>query len=95
MKHLINKLFEKLGYVPKDRYNFYKQVYIDSVNISKDLKENKCEYCLIDLQSGYLVTAYSEIVGKHREVKFFPENGDKDYAKLCAEELCEMLNEKY
>ena len=94
MKKYINKLFEWLGYVPKDRYKFYKQVYINGVNISKALKEETCEYCLIDVQTGYLVTAYSEKVGKHREVKYFSNKEDKEYAKLCAEELCEMLNQK-
>lgn len=66
MKKIINKLFEKLGYVPKGR-----------------LVALEC------LRSSIART--SSLV--HTAIKCFPYGEDKSYAKLCAEELYELLKQ--
>ena len=52
------------------------------------------EYCVIPYKGGFLVTDYCEKTDTHRMVKFFIDLQDEEYAKLCAEELCEKLNER-
>lgn len=98
MKKYINKLFERLGYVPKDKYNKYSGI-IDAVfAIDAEIKLGVCEYQTFETEHNVFMTAYSSIVGKHRIIKVFPKGGTEDsadYARLCAEELCDMLNEKY
>ena len=92
MKKLINKLFEWLGYVPKDIENRYKKLTWQIEQHDYYLLNNINEYCVIPYKSGFLVTEYCEKTRTHRKVKFFID--DTEYAKLCAEELCEKLNER-
>ena len=94
MKKLINKLFEWLGYVPKDIENRYKNLMWKLDQHDYYLLNNINEYCVIPYKGGFLVTEYCEKTGTHRMVKFFIDLYDEYYAKLCAEELCEMLNQK-
>lgn len=49
-------------------------------------------------QSEYfIVSGYCEKVDNYRFVKAFPFHNDDSevYARICADELCDMLNEKY
>lgn len=103
MKKLINKLFEKLGYVPK-KYKTLCEEHRHTLNVHSEsvFSQNsnfvvvrRYEKNLHHYEYGYVVIQECNATNKCWPVKFFPENGDKDYAKLCAEELCEMLNEKY
>lgn len=89
---LINKLFEWLGYVPKEGYKY--QVMREVSEYFKSLALNK--------QAGYEVrymSSYCEVVlyGAYHYsivIKIFQYDDDAEYARLCAEELCEKLNER-
>ena len=94
MKKYINKLFEWLGYVPKDIENRYKKIMWQIDQHDYCLLNNINEYCIIPYKGGFLVTEYCEKTNTHRMVKFFIDPHDEEYAKLCAEKLCEMLNER-
>ena len=92
MKKIINKLFEWLGYVPKltCRYEVIREVrrYINSI-----VCDNKVEY-KIEFTETSCKVVLADVYDWRITIKEFPFNDDKDYAKLCAEELCEMLNQK-
>ena len=108
MKKLINKLFEWLGYVPKVEYeNILRQVEwikarptILERNVEaheRGIKEGKATYHHITLLKFVAVLEYCDEVDNNQFVKVFPYHNEdtKDYARICAEELCDMLNEKY
>lgn len=109
MRKIINKLFEWLGYVPKVEvakleYSISKyEILIDQ------MKENR-EYLIRSIFNGQAKASYYwHKVSKnvwifvvyvgcdrhipHNEVKSYFSD-DFYYAKLCAEELCEKLNER-
>ena len=103
MKKLINKLFEWLGYVPKKYKDLYEETRYNWGCHNKSVFSRKNKFTFgrryeKDLsynEYGYVVLQKCDDTDKYWAVKFFPENGDKSYARLCAEELCEKLNEKY
>lgn len=94
MKKLINKLFEWLGYklLSQKEYEAMNLTLRDIVNaIIKDrinVIKQCTKYQIVEDTDGYMVICDTYAI------KFFPFNDDKEYAKLCAEELCEMLNQK-
>lgn len=101
MKKLINKLFERLGYVPKGEYDHIQYKFnclLKEVNECDSLYEAiaKCNrsltYRVYGNIWGYRVMAERGNVSKL--VKFYPNDYGADYARLCAEELCEKLNER-
>lgn len=112
MKKYINKLFEKLGYVPKEQCVF-KDTYDDILATAEDLQvlvdwhdmsvddihKNNVEYYYEELFGCFLVATITKDTTNHTvgyPVKVFHFTEDtKAYARLCAEELCEKLNEKY
>lgn len=94
MKKLINKLFEWLGYklLSQKEYDAMNLTLRDvAVMIIKDrinhIKQDGVSQ-IVEEDDGYMV------LRECYAIKFFPFNNDKEYAKLCAEELCDMLNEK-
>lgn len=109
MKRIINKLFERWGYVPKEKYcvsnddvkrlvkmekNYL--AYIQALNFPK----HSIEYHFIqDAKNSFLVLALNKYTNINFHIKRFTadtlKNEDIDYARICAEELCDMLNEKY
>ena len=109
MKNYINKLFEKLGYVPKEEYcipndevrrlvkmeeNYL--AYIQALNFPK----HSIEYHFIqDAKNSFLVLALNKYTNINFHIKRITADTlnteDIDYARICAEELCDMLNEKY
>lgn len=98
MKKYINKLFEWLGYVPKGKYQDAEAI-LHNINVmDAEIRFGVNEYQTLECDDKIFVTAYSDILGKHRIIKVFPKGGTEDsadYARICAEELCDMLNEKY
>lgn len=100
MKELIDKLFGWLGYVPRwykllqEENEFFitnhRECSLDGLNYFT--VSRRCEK---DLRFGYTVTQHCLGTSRCWIVKFLPDNDDKDYARICAEELCEKLNEKY
>lgn len=94
MKKLINKLFEWLGYklLSQKEYDAMNLTLLDmAVMILKDrINYIKLDgvYQIVKEDDGYMVSR------ECYAVKFFPFGDDKEYAKLCAEELCEKLNER-
>ena len=107
MKKIINKLFEWLGYVPKEEYERLLQEsnarevssYVIKMNaLYKDIGRHKVEYCF---QDNFGCNHYSVAVRTRKDfgvlIKTFPyhDADSADYARICAEELCDMLNEKY
>lgn len=98
MKKIINKLFERLGYVPKGKYQDAEAI-LHNINVMDgEIRLGVNEYKTIECTDKIFVTAYSDILGKHRIIKVFRKGDTEnsaDYARICAEELCEMLNEKY
>lgn len=109
MKKITNKLFERLGYVPKEKYcipndevrrlvkmeeNYL--AYIQALNFPK----YSIEYHFIqDSKNSFLVLALNKYININFHIKRITANtlNDEDlaYARICAEELCDMLNEKY
>lgn len=112
MKKYINKLFERLGYVPKEEY-VSKDTYDDILATAEDLQalvnwhdmsvddihKNNVEYHYEELFGRFVVSTITKDTTNHTvgyPVKVFHFTEDtKDYARICAEELCEKLNEKY
>lgn len=107
MKKIINKLFEKLGYVPKEEYERLLQEsnarevssYVIKMNaLYKDIGIRRVEY---RFQNNFGCNHYSVAVVTREHfsvlIKTFPyhDADSADYARICAEELCEKLNEKY
>lgn len=97
MKKYINKLFEWLGYVPKSKYQDAEAI-LHNINVMDgEISLGVNEYQTFECNDKILVTACSEILGKHRLIKVFRKGDTEnsaDYARICAEELCEMLNQK-
>ena len=107
MKKIINKLFEWLGYVPKEEYERLLQEsnarevssYVTKMNaLYKDIGRRRVEY---RFQNNFGCNHFSVAVRTREDfgvlIKTFPYH-DADsaaYARICAEELCDMLNEKY
>ena len=86
MKKLINKLFELLGYVPKSK-SFPTN---DSLN-----KINRFSHFIYKEEDSYEIRIYMlyDLMKPRMCIKTFYTD-DYEYAKLCAEELCEKLNER-
>lgn len=92
---LLNKILKKFGYrIMSDKdYNamnltlkgITSAIIMDRINYIKKVSN----YNIVEETDGYMVTC------ECHAVKFFPFNDDKEFAKLLAEELCEMLNQKY
>ena len=96
MKKIINKLFEKLGYVPKRENNNNVRIISNFTSHLDEIKEGKASYQIIQLPNCYVVTSMST-EGLHLVIKYFHfyNQDDKEYALICANELCDMLNAKY
>ena len=98
MKKYINKVFERLVYVPKSKYQDAEAI-LHNINVmDAEIKLGIIEYQTFEAEHKVFVTAYSDILGKHRIIKVFRKGDTEDsadYARICAEELCDMLNEKY
>lgn len=98
MKKIINKLFEWFGYVPKGKCEECEAI-VNNINVmDAEIKLGIIEYQTFECNDKIFVTAYSDILGKHRIIKVFRKGDTEDsadYARICAEELCDMLNEKY
>ena len=99
MKKWIEVILKRLGYVPREIEMLYNEgKYF--VNAHREAALNCNNNFIVarryekDLRCGYVVMQSCEDVEYCWVVKFFPDNNDKDYAKLCAEELCEMLNNR-
>ena len=94
MKKYTNKLFEWLGYVPA----WYKSRLEEIEAIKDDIFKGNVHYAVERLPFEYIVYA-SNGNGLMRLIKNFPytmpDSDSQDYARICAEKLCEMLNEKY
>lgn len=100
MKKYINKLFEKLGYVPKrileserEKLEYYKQRFRESRAIDTMVAEGNPRFSIIEEINYYAVIAFAGY--SQRAIKIFNKKDNPYYARICAEELCEMLNEKY
>lgn len=62
--------------------------------IDNNIVTGDINYDIWQDEYGYWVYAYNEKDNINFSIKYFPFDGDEEYAKLCAEELLEMLNEK-
>lgn len=62
-------------------------------DIESDLIVGNNKYSWYSDESGYWVY-YHKSDDYYVPIKYFPFDNDKEYAKLCAEELIEKLNEK-
>lgn len=98
MKKYINKLFEWLGYVPKRRYKELYKLKHDVRQHDTGILNYNSIYQVVELGDKFVVLEYCSAVDNNRYVKAFQKGYTKDsldYARICAEELCDMLNEKY
>lgn len=106
MKTLINKLFKWLGYVPKREYYEILDTNKDlqvSVNwhdmATDDIHFHNVKYDYEDLFGYVMVTSTTKDTSDHcvgfpiKRFEYYDEKG-REFALLCAEELCEMLNDK-
>ena len=101
MKHLINKLFERLSYVPKTHMRDYARLLKESELHESVISSIKCGAARYEYLNHlycyevHLVTRDSKAYHLYLPIKVFPYTPEtKDYARICAEELCEMLNQK-
>lgn len=102
MKKLLNKLFERLGYVPKSELDHKQHLFdclLEETREANRLFEEigKCNRSVNYRVYGEGIWGYGVLVewrGICKTVKYFPCDYGADYAKLCAEELCEKLNER-
>ena len=108
MKKYINKLFEWLGYVPKEEYedvekerDYYRnrptKIELSTEAHDESIKSGTETFCHFKQSEYFIVMGYCEKVDNYRFVKVLPfqDEDSEDYARICAEELCDMLNEKY
>ena len=98
MKKYINKLFEWLGYVPKGKCEKCEAILNNINAMYEEIVLGVNEYQTFEYTDKVFVTAYSDTLGKHKVIKAFRKGDTEDsadYARICAEELCDMLNEKY
>ena len=98
MKKIINKLFEWLGYVPKRRYRELYKLEHDVRQHDTGILNYNSTYQVVELGDKFVVLEYCSAVDNNRYVKAFQKGYTKDsldYARICADELCDMLNEKY
>lgn len=109
MRKIFNKLFEWLGYVPKVEVAKLEYSISKYETLIDQMRENR-EYLTRHIMNGQAKAYCSWIKISENEWKFgvwvgcdrhIPHNvvktyvsDDFDYAKLCAEELCEKLNER-
>ena len=109
MKEIINKLFEWLGYMPKVEvakleYSISKyETLIDQMQENREYlirqilnEQSKAYYHWSKISENewrFVVYVDCDRHIPHNVVKSYVSD-DFDYAKLCAEELCEMLNQK-
>ena len=93
MKKYINKLFEWLGYVPK----CYKTSLTKRLAIESEILKCGVGYKMEHI--GFEYRIYATTIKGELLIKTFPyrilDAESQYYARICAEELCEMLNEKY
>lgn len=98
MKKIINKIFEWLGYVPRTQLYQAKEKYYNVLLFEEKIVKDQQTYIVSEIPDyNCYVVAILGVTGNQffkRMVKSFPFNDDKEYAKLCAEELCEKLNER-
>ena len=108
MKKIINKLFEWLGYVPKAEVAKLEYSISKYETLINKIREDN-EYLIRHILNGQAKASYYWHKISENEWRFvvyidcdmhIPHNvvksyvsDDFDYAKLCASELCEMLNE--
>lgn len=109
MKKIINKLFEWFGYVPKAEVAKLEYSISKYETLIDQIRENN-EYLIRNILNGQAKASYywhkisenewrfvvyidCEMHIPHNVVKSYVSD-DFDYAKLCASELCEMLNER-
>lgn len=96
MKKLINKLFEWLGYVPKEENKWFVNHFNKRLEMDIYIQEEKARYFISEAKNYFLVIACAG-TGNRRIIKSFSKGDTQDnqsYARICAEELCEMLNQK-
>ena len=109
MKRLINKLFEWLGYVPKVEVAKLEYSISKYETLINQIRENR-EYLIRQIfseqsKASYYWNKISEnkwrfvvYVGCDRHIPYNVVKSyvrdDFEYAKLCAEELCDKLNER-
>ena len=95
MRKLLNKLFEWLGYklLSKNEYDAMNLTLNDVCNAIIEDRYAFTKICVVyQFQEDY--DGYMVMLNGIHAVKFFPFGDDKDYAYLCADELCDMLNQK-
>lgn len=109
MRILINKLFEWLGYVPKVEVAKLENSISNYETLIDQMRENR-EYLIRYILNGqakayyywnkireekwrFVVYVDCDRLIPHNVVKSYVSD-DFEYAKLCAEELCEKLNER-
>lgn len=99
MKKYINKLFEWLGYaiIPKSELRKYRLLESSMQKLGaldNAIKLCAADYSVVENDDSYFVMVHvSNWMDKL--VKSFPKNDNANHARICAEELCEKLNEKY
>ena len=95
MKTLIDKLFERLGYVPIEHYE---DLVNRTTSTQQGIRGNTVYYEYQDYRDGYevyvvhdtLQHTYSHLIKRYP----YTDSDSREYARICAEELCDMLNDK-
>ena len=93
MKKIINRLFEWLGYVPKKEYIYYKNSFESRRQMDISLVKQDVTYRISNSLDGCSVVALDGLRNRRLIKVFLYKHNDVDYAHICAEELCEMLNQ--
>lgn len=95
----LSSLFKLFGYVPEENYNDYPHLQTLARHhhtLIDGIHTGKASYCFHRFNDGYEVYVVHN-TPEHSysyPVKYFPFTKEtRDYARLCAEELCEFLNQ--
>ena len=93
---LIEKLFNRMGYVPKRAYEDI-DGQLRAVT-QHNIAVYRAEVVYIFAECVDCFAVFSQNGMDRRVIKCFPKGATKDskeLARICAEELVEMLNQKY
>lgn len=96
---LLDNIMARLRYEPNEKLRYVedcRQTHIDAQNL---LVKEQPLYLIYEHLGYECYIVYSLCVVRNwvckTPIKSFRFGDDKEYAKLCAEELCEKLNERY
>lgn len=85
--------FFKWSLVPTKQINKLSNIEDNFFRLYQNCRDRKATYECVRYLNSFVVVRVSELENTRIIIKEFPFNDDVEYAKLCADELVEHLNE--